>query len=127
IQALSQLKALGVGIAFDDFGTGFASLSLLQKYPLTCLKIDRSFVARVDRETGDAAIVRAVISMADSLKLTVIAEGIETAEQEAALIALGCDEAQGYRYGRPMRKADLADACSSSHTIIPNLAATSAA
>jgi predicted signal transduction protein with EAL and GGDEF domain len=101
ILALGKLKALGVGIAFDDFGTGFASLSLLQRYPLTCLKIDRSFVARIDRETGDAAIVKAVISMANSLGLTVIAEGVESAEQEAALIGLGCDMVQGYRYGRP--------------------------
>jgi diguanylate cyclase (GGDEF)-like protein/PAS domain S-box-containing protein len=106
-KALRRLKALGVGIAFDDFGTGFASLSLLQKYPLTRLKIDRSFVARIDRKAGDAAIVKAVVSMAKSLDLEVIAEGVETAEQEAALMRLGCNEAQGYRYGRPMRAADI--------------------
>jgi diguanylate cyclase (GGDEF)-like protein/PAS domain S-box-containing protein len=101
-QALRKLKALGVGVAFDDFGTGFASLSLLQRYPLTRLKIDRSFVVHVDRESGDAAIVNAIIAMAKSLGLMVIAEGVETAEQEAALMRLGCEEAQGYRYGRPM-------------------------
>jgi diguanylate cyclase (GGDEF)-like protein/PAS domain S-box-containing protein len=99
--ALRKLKFLGVGIAFDDFGTGFASLSLLQKYPLTRLKIDRSFVAQIAQAKGDAAIVSAVIGMASSLGLTVIAEGVETAEQEAALVRLGCHEAQGYRYGRP--------------------------
>jgi EAL domain-containing protein (putative c-di-GMP-specific phosphodiesterase class I) len=108
-QALGELKRLGVGIAFDDFGTGFASLSLLQKYPLTRLKIDRSFVARIDREVGDAAIVKAVIGMTRSLGLLAIAEGVETAEQEAALVRLGCDEAQGYRYGRPMPASDLVD------------------
>lgn len=102
VRALRKLRALGVGVAFDDFGTGFASLSLLQKYPLTRLKIDRSFVAHIDRKTGDAAIVGAVTTMAKSLGLTVIAEGVETARQEKALLALGCDEAQGYRYGRPM-------------------------
>jgi diguanylate cyclase (GGDEF)-like protein/PAS domain S-box-containing protein len=106
-KALRKLKALGVGIAFDDFGTGFASLSLLQKYPLTRLKIDRSFVARIDRKAGDAAIVKAVVSMAKSLGLEVIAEGVETPEQEAALVRLGCDEAQGYRYGRPMPAAEI--------------------
>ena len=106
--ALRELKSLGVSIAFDDFGTGFASLSLLQKFPLTRLKIDRSFVAQMDRQGGDAAIVKAVIGMANDLDLDVIAEGVETPEQEAALIDLGCDEAQGYRYGRPMPAAELA-------------------
>lgn len=99
---LTGLKALGVGIAFDDFGTGFASLSLLQKYPITRLKVDRSFVARIDKEAGDAAIVEAVAGMARSLNLGVIAEGVETLEQEAALRKLGCHEAQGYLYGQPM-------------------------
>jgi diguanylate cyclase (GGDEF)-like protein/PAS domain S-box-containing protein len=107
--ALKKLKTLGVGIAFDDFGTGFASLSLLQKYPLTRLKIDRSFVAQIDRKSGDAAIVRAVIGMAASLGLEVIAEGVETAGQEATLIGLGCNEAQGYRYGRPMSQAAITE------------------
>jgi len=105
--ALSKLKALGVGIAFDDFGTGFASLSLLQKYPVTRLKIDQSFVAQVDRDSGDAAIVRAVIAMAASLNLTVIAEGLETTAQEAALLQLQCSEAQGYLYGKPMTADEL--------------------
>lgn len=108
--ALRKLKGLGVGVAFDDFGTGFGSLSLLQKYPLTRLKIDRSFVAQVDSKIGDAAIVQAVIGMATALSLTVIAEGVETVEQETALIRLGCHEAQGYRYGRPMTAAAIADA-----------------
>jgi EAL domain-containing protein (putative c-di-GMP-specific phosphodiesterase class I) len=98
-----------VGVAFDDFGTGFASLSLLQRYPLTRLKIDRSFVARIDRKAGDAAIVKGVIGMAKSLDLKVIAEGVETAEQEAALILLECDEAQGYRYGRPMSASGIVE------------------
>jgi diguanylate cyclase (GGDEF)-like protein/PAS domain S-box-containing protein len=109
-KALRKLRSLGVGVAFDDFGTGFASLSLLQKYPLTRLKIDRSFIAHIDRKVGDAAIVKAIIMMAASLDLKVIAEGVETAEQEIALIGLGCDEAQGYRYGRAMPAAEVIDA-----------------
>lgn len=109
-KALRKLRALGVGIAFDDFNTGFASLSLLQKYPLSRLKIDRSFVARVDRKVGDAAIVKAIVSMAGSLGLEVIAEGVETAEQEATLMRLGCEEAQGFRDGRPMPAAEIIEA-----------------
>ncbi|QZH75253.1 MAG: EAL domain-containing protein [Erythrobacter sp.] len=105
--ALRKLKCLGVSIAFDDFGTGFASLSLLQKYPLSRLKIDRSFVERVDRKAGDAAIVKAVVTMAKSFGLTVIAEGVETLGQERALVDLGCSEAQGFRYGRAMAAGDI--------------------
>ena len=108
-KALRKLSSLGVGVAFDDFGTGFASLSLLQKYPLTRLKIDRSFIAHIDRKTGDSAIVKAIIIMAAGLRLKVIAEGVETADQEKALIGLGCAEAQGYRYGRPMRACQILD------------------
>ncbi|WP_235532974.1 putative bifunctional diguanylate cyclase/phosphodiesterase [Sphingomonas sp. Leaf412] len=104
---LRALREMGVGVAFDDFGTGFASLSLLQRYPLTRLKIDRGFVSQINRDAGDAAIVQAVIGMATALDLEVIAEGVETAEQEAALVRLGCSEAQGFRYGRPMSQTDI--------------------
>ena len=107
---LERLKEFGVGIAFDDFGTGFASLSLLQKYPLDRLKIDKSFIRNIDQHQSDVGIVRAVIGMAQTLGLSVIAEGVETAAQEAALMALGCHEVQGYRYGRPMLADDLTDA-----------------
>ncbi|MEP2722594.1 EAL domain-containing protein [Roseibium sp.] len=106
-KALKMLRELGVGVSFDDFGTGFASLSLLQEYPLTRLKIDRTFIARIDRSNSDAAIVEAVLGMAESLGLTVIAEGVETTAQEATLVRLGCKEAQGYRYGRPMPAANV--------------------
>jgi len=108
-KALRNLNSLGVGIAFDDFGTGFASLSLLQKYPLTRLKIDRSFIAHIDRKAGDSAIVKAIVIMATGLGLKVIAEGVETAKQEKALRDLGCNEAQGYLYGRPMPASQIAD------------------
>ncbi|WP_114227200.1 MULTISPECIES: putative bifunctional diguanylate cyclase/phosphodiesterase [Sphingomonas] len=108
--ALRRLKDLGVSIAFDDFGTGFASLSLLQHFPLTRLKIDRSFIARIDERPGDAAIVKALMCMAQTFDLEVIAEGVETAAQEKMLRELGCQEAQGFRYGRPMKAEELVKA-----------------
>lgn len=97
---LKRLKTLGVDIAFDDFGTGYASLSLLQRYPLDRLKIDRCFVEAIHRSDADAAIVDAVLQMAHTLGLEVIAEGVETREQERVLRELGCKEAQGFLYGR---------------------------
>lgn len=106
-KALRRLKAIGVDVAFDDFGTGFASLSLLRRFPLTRLKIDRTFIARIDRRASDAAIVGAVMTMAQSLGLRVIAEGVENAAQEDVLKRLRCDEAQGFRYGRPMPADEL--------------------
>jgi diguanylate cyclase (GGDEF)-like protein/PAS domain S-box-containing protein len=107
---LQRLKNFGIAIAFDDFGTGFASLSLLQKYPLDRLKIDKSFIRNIDREENDAAIVKAVIGMAQTLGLKVIAEGVETAAQEAALKSLHCHEVQGYLYGRPMLAREITEA-----------------
>ncbi len=116
-RALRRLKALGVQLAFDDFGTGFASLSLLQRYPLTRLKIDRSFITKIDRRPGDAAIVGAVTTMAQGLGLHVIAEGVETISQEDMLRQLRCDEAQGYLYGRPMPEPELIDRFAPSHAM----------
>ncbi len=102
IDPLRRLRDLGVNIAFDDYGTGYASLSLLKHYPLTRLKIDREFVRDLDIDPDDAAIVKAVLAMGASLGLEVIAEGIETAEQAVALASFGCREAQGYFFGKPM-------------------------
>ena len=102
IAPLRRLRDLGVKIAFDDYGTGYASLSLLKRYPLTRLKIDREFVRDLETDPDDAAIVKAVLAMGASLGLEVIAEGIETEEQAMALAAFGCREAQGYRFGRPV-------------------------
>lgn len=106
-KTLSAIRELGVGIAFDDFGTGYASLSSLKRYPLTTLKIDRSFVRDLQTDRSSAAITRAMIGLGNDLGLMMVAEGVETAEQEAALVALGCPSAQGYRYGKPMREADI--------------------
>ncbi len=102
LDAMDALRSLGVGIAFDDFGTGYASLSSLQRYPLTTLKIDRGFIKDLSKCPKDNAITRALIAMSKDLGLDTIAEGIETAEQERCLISLGCPAAQGYRYGKPV-------------------------
>jgi diguanylate cyclase (GGDEF)-like protein/PAS domain S-box-containing protein len=104
---VERLRALGVGVAVDDFGTGYSSLSYLTRFDPTYLKIDRSFVAGVADNHGDRTIVRASIDMAHALGITVVAEGIEDEEQEQALIALGCDLGQGYRYARPAATLDL--------------------
>lgn len=108
-QLRRDLRDLGVDIAFDDFGTGFASLSSLQRFPLTTLKIDRSFISDIARKPQDAAIVRAIVSMGNDLGLHTIAEGVETAEQEASLKKIGCRAVQGFRYGKPAPAVAIAD------------------
>jgi diguanylate cyclase len=99
---LHALAELGVKLAVDDFGTGYSSLSYLRQFPINTLKIDQSFVNRMSSNPDDAAIAIAVISLGKSLKQRVIAEGVETAEQYAFLLAQQCDEGQGYYFGRPM-------------------------
>ncbi|WP_337245410.1 EAL domain-containing protein [Luteimonas sp. gir] len=102
LQVLQALRAMGVGLAFDDYGTGFASLSLLKRFPVSRLKIDRSFIRDVISDPEDAAIVRAVIYLGRSFGLEVIAEGVETKAQLDFLAANQCTQAQGYLFGRPM-------------------------
>jgi EAL domain-containing protein (putative c-di-GMP-specific phosphodiesterase class I) len=99
---LRNLKALGIRIALDDFGTGYSSLSYLQSFPLDLIKIDRRFISNLEERNDSIAIVRAVIGLAHGLRLPVVAEGVETAEQRDILVQEGCDELQGFFIGRPL-------------------------
>jgi EAL domain-containing protein (putative c-di-GMP-specific phosphodiesterase class I) len=100
VNVLAQLRGLGVGIAIDDFGTGYSSLSYLQNFPVTSIKVDRSFVTALSAHSENS-LVRSILSIGRSFGLTTVAEGIETAEQLELLARLGCDRAQGFLLGRP--------------------------
>ena len=99
---LSALRDIGIGLALDDFGIGYASLAMLRRLPLTVLKLDRSLIHGLPHEREDAAIVRAVVETSHALGLRVVAEGIETAEQRDYLTQIGCDEGQGFLFSRPI-------------------------
>lgn len=102
IASLQKLRAIGVKISIDDFGTGYSSLAYLRRFPIDKLKIDIAFIREVTSNPQDAAIARTIIELARGLSLQVIAEGIETPEQLAFLIANGCDQGQGYLFSRPL-------------------------
>jgi EAL domain-containing protein (putative c-di-GMP-specific phosphodiesterase class I) len=106
VRTLRALKQMGSTLSLDDFGTGYSSLTYLRRFPIDVLKIDRSFVKNVAHDPDDAAIVAATIAMARSLKLTVVAEGVETDEQEVFLYATGCDQLQGFRISPPLPAQD---------------------
>jgi len=120
---LRQLKALGVTVAMDDFGTGYSSLSTLKAFPFDKIKLDRSFMLELDGAAPQSrAIIRAVLTIGESLSIPVLAEGVETAEQLAFLRAQGCNEVQGYLLGRPQPEAD---ALSHGAAVIPATATAS--
>jgi len=105
---LRELAEAGATIALDDFGTGFSSMAYLNRFPIHTIKIDRVFVDGLGRSRDSEAIVQAIIAMSHALGKTVVAEGVETAQQMAFLSALRCDEIQGYHIARPMPSAELA-------------------
>ena len=107
LAALHQLRALGIRIAMDDFGTGYSSLTYLQSFPFDKIKIDRSFVKDIDRNTGSLNIVRAVAALASGLGMTATAEGVETHGQLAQIVAAGCNEMQGYLFSQPLPAAEI--------------------
>jgi len=107
VRLLGELKSIGARLAIDDFGTGYSSLAYLKRLPIDTLKIDQEFVGDITTDPDDAAITSTIITLAHSLQLKVVAEGVETAEQLAFLRAQRCDEIQGYWLSRPLT----ADAC----------------
>lgn len=107
LAALESLRTVGVRLSIDDFGTGYSSLAYLRRFPVHCLKVDRSFVADVVTDTRTLEIVDSVVTLAHKFDMCCIAEGVETKEQVAALQALGCDQAQGYYFAQPLNSGEL--------------------
>jgi diguanylate cyclase (GGDEF)-like protein len=110
IKALHLLKKYGISISIDDFGTGYSSLSYLKKLPIDCLKIDRSFIQDIQEDYSNSEIAQAIISLSQSLKLEVIAEGVEEEYQKAFLMKNGCDHMQGYLFSKPLAAEDFEEA-----------------
>jgi EAL domain-containing protein (putative c-di-GMP-specific phosphodiesterase class I) len=121
---LNALKTLGVRLAIDDFGTGYSSLSHLQFFPVDELKIDRSFVTRIDDGDREAAFVRTIVSLAKSLRVEVVAEGVEEPAQHQFLRSVGCDIGQGYLYSRPLPLDEVERFVTDSRQVLPLVAPT---
>jgi predicted signal transduction protein with EAL and GGDEF domain len=109
IKVLDEIQSRGIRIAIDDFGTGYSSMSLMKQFPIDTIKIDRSFVRDLPDDTEDRAIAQAIINMGRALGMTIVAEGVETVEQETFLRAHGCDEMQGFLFSRPQPSDQMAN------------------
>jgi EAL domain-containing protein (putative c-di-GMP-specific phosphodiesterase class I) len=109
LEKLLAIKAMGVKLAIDDFGTGYSSLAQLKRFPIDTLKVDRSFIREIPNDIEDKAITEAIIAMGRTLGVTVVAEGVETAEQQAFLRSRSCDEMQGFYFSKPAPPSALAD------------------
>jgi EAL domain-containing protein (putative c-di-GMP-specific phosphodiesterase class I) len=108
LKLLTAIKQMGVRLAIDDFGTGYSSLGQLKNFPIDTLKVDRSFIRDIATNAEDKAITEAIIAMGKTLSLTVVAEGVETMEQEAFLREHACTEMQGYYFSRPVPAGEFA-------------------
>jgi EAL domain-containing protein (putative c-di-GMP-specific phosphodiesterase class I) len=109
IKVLDAIQSRGIRLAIDDFGTGYSSMSLMKQFPIDTIKIDRSFVRDLSTDSEDQAIAQAIISMGKALGMTVIAEGVETLEQETFLRNHACDEMQGFLFSKPLPAKQMAD------------------
>jgi diguanylate cyclase (GGDEF)-like protein len=118
VRVLHAIQNRGIRLAIDDFGTGYSSMSLMKQFPIDTIKIDRSFVRDLPLDTEDQAIAQAIISMGKALGMTVVAEGVETAEQHAFLRSHGCDEMQGYLFSRPVPPRELAELLQSAPVLV---------
>ena len=118
VKVLDAIQSRGIRLAIDDFGTGYSSMSLMKQFPIDTIKIDRSFVRDLPNDSEDQAIAQAIISMGKALGMTVIAEGVETVEQEAFLRNHACDEMQGYLFSKPLPPAGLASLLRSAPTLV---------
>lgn len=107
LSKIEEFRALGIGVSIDDFGTGFSCLSYLQRYPIDCIKIDRSFVSNLTRERSGTSIVRAIIALASGLEMSTVAEGVETEEQLSKLREMGCAQVQGFLFSKPRPASEI--------------------
>lgn len=108
LETMMAIRELGFNLAVDDFGTGYSSLNYLRRFPISCLKIDQSFVRDIHNTPANESITRAIIALAESLSLNVVAEGIETGKEQGVLETLGCSEGQGYYFSKPLSATDFA-------------------